>query len=165
MTQLGLARLLLARPDVLLLDEPTNNLDAAARDRLYDVLAGWSRTLLVVSHDRALLERMDRIGDLRDGAVRWYGGGWSAYVEQVAAEQEAARQAVRRRALRGAPATQDVLRAEQAGAAPPGTARSAPSRSPGIGKAERDYKRNRAERSGAKYRQTTPTASTTPATG
>jgi ATPase subunit of ABC transporter with duplicated ATPase domains len=93
-TELGLARLLLRRPDVLLLDEPTNNLDAAARGRLYDVVEGWSRSLLVVSHDRALLERMDRIGDLRDGAVRWYGGGYSSYAAQVAAEQDAARQAV-----------------------------------------------------------------------
>ncbi len=93
-TQLGLARLLLGRPDVLLLDEPTNNLDADARHRLYDVVDGWSRSLLVVSHDRELLERMDRIGDLRGGAVRWYGGGYSAYAAQVAAEQEAAEQAV-----------------------------------------------------------------------
>ena len=92
--RLGLARLLLRRPDVLLLDEPTNNLDAAARARLYDVLGSWSRTLLVVSHDRELLERVDRIGDLREGTVRWYGGGYTAYSDQVRAEQEAAAQAV-----------------------------------------------------------------------
>ena len=54
-TQLGLARLLLQRPDVLLLDEPTNNLDAAARSRLYDVLGSWPRTLVVVSHDLSLI--------------------------------------------------------------------------------------------------------------
>ena len=93
-TQLGLARLLLRRPDVLVLDEPTNNLDGDARARLYDLVERWSRSLLVVSHDRELLERMDRIGDLRDGAVRWYGGGYSSYADQVAAEQEAAEQAV-----------------------------------------------------------------------
>ncbi len=93
-TQLGLAGLLLARPDVLLLDEPTNNLDARARARLYDVLGAWSRTLLVVTHDRELLERVDRVGDLRGGEVRWYGGGYTSYAAQVDAEQEAARQAV-----------------------------------------------------------------------
>jgi ATPase subunit of ABC transporter with duplicated ATPase domains len=92
--RLGLARLLLRRPDVLLLDEPTNNLDAAARSRLHDVLGSWPRTLLVVSHDRELLERVERIGELRDGAVRWYGGGFSSYAAQVEAEQEAAEQAV-----------------------------------------------------------------------
>ena len=93
-TQLGLARLLLDRPDVLLLDEPTNNLDAAARERLYDVVESWRGTMLVVSHDRELLERMDRIGDLREGRVRWYGGGYTSYADQVAAEQAAAEQAV-----------------------------------------------------------------------
>lgn len=92
--RLGLARLLLARPDVLLLDEPTNNLDARARTDLYDVVSSWSGTMLVVSHDRELLERVDRIGELRDGAVRWYGGGYTAYAEQVAAEEAAAAQAV-----------------------------------------------------------------------
>ncbi|HTW16473.1 MAG TPA: ATP-binding cassette domain-containing protein [Nocardioides sp.] len=93
-TQLGLARLLLRRPNVLLLDEPTNNLDRAARERLYDLVGTWPRTLLVVSHDRELLERVDRIGDLRSGSVRWYGGGYSSYAAQVAAEQDAAEQAV-----------------------------------------------------------------------
>lgn len=91
--QLGLVRLLLQRPDVLLLDEPTNNLDAAARQRLYDVVGSWRGTLLVVSHDRDLLERVERIGELRGQTVRWYGGGFSAYAEQVAVEQDAAVQA------------------------------------------------------------------------
>ena len=92
--QLGLARLVLDPPDVLLLDEPTNNLDAGARARLVDLVSSWSGSLLLVSHDRELLEHVDRIGDLRDGSVRWYGGGWTAYAEQVAAEQAAAEQAV-----------------------------------------------------------------------
>lgn len=91
--QLGLAKLLLQRPDVLLLDEPTNNLDAAARRRLYDVVEGWRGTLLVVSHDRDLLERVDRVGELRNHAVTWYGGGYSSYAEQIRIEQEAAEQA------------------------------------------------------------------------
>jgi ATPase subunit of ABC transporter with duplicated ATPase domains len=93
-TQLGLARLLIREPDVLLLDEPTNNLDADARARLYDMVAAWPHPLLAVSHDRELLERLDRIGDVRGGEVRWYGGGYGAYAEQIAAEQEAAKQAV-----------------------------------------------------------------------
>ena len=92
--QLGLAGLLLQEPDWLLLDEPTNNLDRAARERLYDVVAHWRGGLLVVSHDRHLLERVDRIGELREHTVRWYGGGWSSYREQVAAETAAAERAV-----------------------------------------------------------------------
>ncbi|MFG2894054.1 ABC-F family ATP-binding cassette domain-containing protein [Streptomyces sp. NPDC048248] len=88
---LRLAALLLERPDVLLLDEPTNNLDLFARRRLYDAVDSWrSGVLVVVSHDRDLLERVDRIADLRSGSLTWYGGGWSAYEEAVATQQEAA---------------------------------------------------------------------------
>ncbi|MFE7481134.1 ABC-F family ATP-binding cassette domain-containing protein [Streptomyces sp. NPDC057552] len=92
---LRLAALLLARPGVLLLDEPTNNLDAVARRRLYDAVDAWTGALLVVSHDRELLERVDRIADLREGSVTWYGGNLSAYEEALAIEQEAAQRMVR----------------------------------------------------------------------
>ncbi|GLW66981.1 ABC transporter [Actinomadura rubrobrunea] len=91
----GLAALLLARPDVLLLDEPTNNLDLDARRRLYDAVAAWPGVLVVVSHDRELLELVDEIADLRDGAIRAFGGNLSAYEEQLAVEREAAERAVR----------------------------------------------------------------------
>ncbi|MGW4233533.1 ABC-F family ATP-binding cassette domain-containing protein [Streptomyces sp. NPDC004980] len=88
---LRLAALLLERPDVLLLDEPTNNLDVFARRRLYEAVESWrSGVLVVVSHDRDLLERVDRIAELRSGSVSWYGGGWSAYEEALATQQEAA---------------------------------------------------------------------------
>ncbi|MER8230768.1 ABC-F family ATP-binding cassette domain-containing protein [Streptomyces sp. NPDC094049] len=92
---LRLAALLLARPDVLLLDEPTNNLDRHARARLYEAVEHWSGVLVVVSHDRELLERVDQIADLRDGSVTWYGGAWSDYETALAAEQEAAERMVR----------------------------------------------------------------------
>ncbi|MEV0351818.1 ABC-F family ATP-binding cassette domain-containing protein [Nonomuraea sp. NPDC050680] len=92
---LGLIAQLLKSPDVLLLDEPTNNLDLAARRRLYDVLGEWTGCLLVVSHDRALLDRMDRIAELDRGEVRFYGGDFTAYEEAVRAEQEAAERNVR----------------------------------------------------------------------
>ncbi|MER6097608.1 ABC-F family ATP-binding cassette domain-containing protein [Streptomyces sp. NPDC001728] len=92
---LRLAALLLARPDVLLLDEPTNNLDRQARARLYEAVENWSGVLVVVSHDRELLERVDQIADLRDGTVAWYGGAWSDYEAALAAEQDAAERMVR----------------------------------------------------------------------
>ncbi|QES47332.1 ABC transporter [Streptomyces venezuelae] len=92
---LRLASLLLARPDVLLLDEPTNNLDLRARRRLYDAVESWSGVMVVVSHDRELLERVDQIAELREGEVRWYGGNFTAYEEIVAAEQETAERMVR----------------------------------------------------------------------
>ncbi|MFH9609639.1 ABC-F family ATP-binding cassette domain-containing protein [Streptomyces sp. NPDC017448] len=93
---LRLAALLLERPDVLLLDEPTNNLDLFARRRLYDAVDSWrTGILVVVSHDRDLLERVDRIAELRAGSVSWYGGGWSAYQEALATQQEAAGRTLR----------------------------------------------------------------------
>ncbi|WP_327702005.1 ABC-F family ATP-binding cassette domain-containing protein [Streptomyces decoyicus] len=92
---LRLAALLLRRPDVLLLDEPTNNLDRAARQRLYTAVSGWTGVLVVVSHDRELLDLVDRIADLRDGEIHWYGGNFSAYEHALAVEQEAAERMVR----------------------------------------------------------------------
>ncbi|MFE1511541.1 ABC-F family ATP-binding cassette domain-containing protein [Streptomyces sp. NPDC058726] len=92
---LRLAALLLRRPDVLLLDEPTNNLDLYARRRLYTAVAGWPGVMIVVSHDRELLELVDQIADLRSGEVTWYGGNYSAYEEALAVEQEAAERMVR----------------------------------------------------------------------
>lgn len=92
---LRLAALLLRRPDVLLLDEPTNNLDVYARRRLYEAVASWSGVMVVVSHDRELLELVDQIADLRSGEVTWYGGNYSAYEEALAAEQDAAERMVR----------------------------------------------------------------------
>ncbi|MFF4325234.1 ABC-F family ATP-binding cassette domain-containing protein [Streptomyces sp. NPDC001591] len=92
---LRLAALLLARPDVLLLDEPTNNLDLRARRRLYAAVESWSGVMVLVSHDRELLERVDQIADLRDGEVRWYGGNFSEYEQLLAAEQESAERMVR----------------------------------------------------------------------
>ncbi|MGW1200285.1 ribosomal protection-like ABC-F family protein [Streptomyces sp. NPDC002536] len=92
---LGLAAQLLKRPDVLLLDEPTNNLDLDARHKLYDVLETYTGCLLLVSHDRALLDRMERIAELDRGELRFHGGNFTAYEEAVRAEQEAAEKNVR----------------------------------------------------------------------
>lgn len=92
---LGLAAQLLKRPDVLLLDEPTNNLDIDARHRLYGVLEDWNGCLLVVSHDRALLDRMDRIAELERGEMRFYGGNFTAHEEALRIGQEAAEKDVR----------------------------------------------------------------------
>ncbi|KXK62817.1 ABC transporter [Micromonospora rosaria] len=92
---LGLAAQLLRRPDVLLLDEPTNNLDVDARHRLYAVLESWPGCLLLVSHDRALLDRMDRIAELDRGGLRLFGGNFTAYEQAAKTAREAAERTVR----------------------------------------------------------------------
>lgn len=94
-TLLAIAGRLLSRPDILVLDEPTNNLDAAARDRLDEVLTGWPGVLLMASHDRRALRHMDAVAELREGLLTTYGGGYDAYLDQVAAEQAAAQRDVR----------------------------------------------------------------------
>ncbi|MFI6576766.1 ABC-F family ATP-binding cassette domain-containing protein [Nocardiopsis sp. NPDC050513] len=91
----ALAGLALRRPAVTLLDEPTNNLDRAARERLHDAVESWRGVLIVASHDRELLERVDQIAELREGTLRMWGGNHSDYTERLAAEQEGARRAVR----------------------------------------------------------------------
>ncbi|MGW2842500.1 ABC-F family ATP-binding cassette domain-containing protein [Streptomyces sp. NPDC001493] len=92
---LGIAGQLLRRPDVLLLDEPSNNLDLDARQKLYTVIEEWNGCLLLVSHDRELLDRMDRIAELDRGEVHFYGGNFTSYEEMVRAEQEVAEKNVR----------------------------------------------------------------------
>ncbi|MGW3562542.1 ABC-F family ATP-binding cassette domain-containing protein [Streptomyces sp. NPDC000941] len=92
---LGLAAQLLKRPDVLLLDEPTNNLDLDARHKLYDVLEDFNGCLLLVSHDRALLDRMERIAELGSDELRFHGGNFTAYEEAVRAEQGVAEKNLR----------------------------------------------------------------------
>jgi ATPase subunit of ABC transporter with duplicated ATPase domains len=91
----GLAAELLKRPDVLLLDEPTNNLDADARAKLYQVLDDYKGCLLLVSHDRMLLDRMDRIAELHRGEIAFYGGNFSDYEELVDEAQRVAEDNVR----------------------------------------------------------------------
>ncbi|MGN6412863.1 ABC-F family ATP-binding cassette domain-containing protein [Flexivirga sp.] len=90
--RLQLLRLLMTEPNVLLLDEPTNDLDIETLTSLEDVLDGWAGTLVVVSHDRYLLERMcDRqIALLGDGKLRDLPGGVEQYLELHAAATESA---------------------------------------------------------------------------
>jgi len=81
--RLQFLRLLMAEPNVLILDEPTNDLDIETLTSMEDVLDGWAGTLLVVSHDRYLLERMcDRqVAMLGDGGVRDLPGGVEQYLD------------------------------------------------------------------------------------
>ena len=87
-TRIGIARLRLEAPDLLLLDEPTNNLDAAGRAAVGALVEDWRGGMLVASHDRELLEKMDRIVELTPVGVTSFGGGWSAFAAARDAERE-----------------------------------------------------------------------------
>ena len=89
-TRLRLAALLLDPPDLLLLDEPTNHLDREGRERIAEVLGRWPGGVVTVSHDRALLRRMDRIVELSSLGAAVYGGGYDLYAERKAAERAGA---------------------------------------------------------------------------
>lgn len=89
-TRLRLAALLLEQPDLLVLDEPTNHLDGEGRAFIAGVLQRWNGGAVVVSHDRALLRRMDRIIELSSLGVAVHGGGYDLYAERKAAERAAA---------------------------------------------------------------------------
>ncbi|GAA2539190.1 ABC-F family ATP-binding cassette domain-containing protein [Pseudonocardia hydrocarbonoxydans] len=84
--RLQLTRLLMAEPNVLLLDEPTNDLDVDTLARLEDLLDGWPGTLVVVSHDRYLLERAtDTVVALfGDGRITHLPGGIEEYLARRA---------------------------------------------------------------------------------
>ena len=77
--RLKLAALLLPAPDILLLDEPTNDLDSDGREGVADLIEGWNGPLFVASHDRWLLERVDRIVELSPAGVTIVGGNWSSF--------------------------------------------------------------------------------------
>ncbi len=86
----ALARQILEAPDLLLLDEPTNNLDTEGREAIATLMRTWPGALLIASHDRDLLEQVDRIVDLSPVGVTIFSGGWSEYAQAREAAREAA---------------------------------------------------------------------------
>ncbi len=90
----AITALRLRRAPITLLDEPTNNLDRDARARLSGLVDDWPGTLVVVSHDVALLDRMDNTAELHGGRLSTYGGSYRAWRDHLDREQAAAAQAV-----------------------------------------------------------------------
>lgn len=89
-TRVALVGAFLSAADMLILDEPSNHLDRDSRHALIEHLDTWERGLIVVSHDRALLRRMDRIVELSEHGLRTYGGNYDDYAEARDAERETA---------------------------------------------------------------------------
>ncbi|ALI04536.1 energy-dependent translational throttle protein EttA [Pseudomonas sp. FW306-02-F02-AA] len=84
----------LSQADLLVLDEPTNHLDADGRRWLMDRLDHWRGGVIVVSHDRTVLNSLQRIVELSALGVQVFGGNHAAYLEQREVEQAAAHAAL-----------------------------------------------------------------------
>jgi ATP-binding cassette subfamily F protein 3 len=112
--RLSLAILVHSGANLLILDEPTNHLDVDSREALEDALGGYDGTVLLVSHDRALLDAVgSRTIAIEDGELRSYEGGWADYARireerrSAASEEKAAdkRKASDKRKAADKPAT------------------------------------------------------------
>lgn len=91
-TRLFLTKAFLSNADFLLLDEPTNHLDATARQRLYNTIQQQRGGLIIVSHDRKLLNLMEQIIELSTLGANCYGGNYADYEEQKMLEKAAREQ-------------------------------------------------------------------------
>ena len=93
-TRVFLAGMDIHHPSVVLMDEPTNHLDSSGRQRLYDWVEKCRSTLLVVSHDRTLLNLLPEICELEKHQINYYGGNYEFYKEQKTLMQEALQQRI-----------------------------------------------------------------------
>jgi ATPase subunit of ABC transporter with duplicated ATPase domains len=94
--RLKIAAMLLKEPDILLLDEPTNDLDLHARDLVFGLLDRWEGPALVATHDRELLEKVDRIIEISPTGTFSVAGGWSEFEAARAARRVRAQQKLER---------------------------------------------------------------------
>ncbi|WP_374464784.1 ABC-F family ATP-binding cassette domain-containing protein [Chryseobacterium sp.] len=88
-TKVFLAGIQINQPDIIILDEPTNHLDMEGRKLLYDLIGKTDATVVIVSHDRALLNLVDSIFELSNQGIAAYGGNYDFYTEQKEIEEEA----------------------------------------------------------------------------
>lgn len=103
-TKVFLAGIGIHKPDIVLMDEPSNHLDGEGRNLLYDFIKTTTSTLVVVSHDRQLLNLLDTVYELSKQGMAMYGGNYDFYVAQKEVESNALVSEVKRveKALRKA---------------------------------------------------------------
>ena len=107
-TKVFLAGIGIHRPEIVLLDEPSNHLDTLSRDLLYAYIESATHTLVVVSHDRTLLNLLPAVYELSGQGITAYGGNYDFYREQKRIESAALNQDLKskEKALRKAKATE-----------------------------------------------------------
>ena len=94
-TKVFLAGIAIHQPEIVLLDEPSNHLDRSGRELLYEFIKATSSTLIVVSHDRKLLNLLDSVCELSKRGITVYGGNYDFYAEQKLIESNALDQDIR----------------------------------------------------------------------
>ncbi|MBB4803936.1 ATPase subunit of ABC transporter with duplicated ATPase domains [Flavobacterium nitrogenifigens] len=88
-TKVFLAGIMIHEPEFILMDEPSNHLDSTARELLYDFIKSTSSSLLIVSHDRTLLNILNRTLEMSKNEIFVYGGNYDFYHNQKKIMQEA----------------------------------------------------------------------------
>lgn len=88
-TKVFLAGIQISQPDIIILDEPTNHLDLEGRKLVYELIDKTAATVVIVSHDRVLLNLVDTIFELSNQGIAAYGGNYDFYAEQKTVEEEA----------------------------------------------------------------------------
>ncbi len=103
-TKVFLAGIFIHQPELILLDEPSNHLDIASRQLLYDFVQNTKSALIIVSHDRKLLNLLNSICELSKHGIKLYGGNYDFYKEQKQIENNALSQDIqsKEKALRKA---------------------------------------------------------------
>lgn len=110
-SRLALAVLLYSHPKVMLLDEPTNHLDIPAREALEDSLATFGGSLIFISHDRFLIDRLaTEIWSLNNGRLEVYDGTWSDFSAGRHRRRLEYSEPARLQPMSGTPATAEVAR-------------------------------------------------------
>jgi ATPase subunit of ABC transporter with duplicated ATPase domains len=94
-TSVFLAGIAIHQPEIVLLDEPTNHLDLEGRNRLYHYIQSTRNTVVVVSHDRTLLNLTDQVCELSTRGLTVYGGNYDFYTAQKKIENDALNQDVK----------------------------------------------------------------------
>ncbi|OIV41225.1 ribosomal protection-like ABC-F family protein [Flavobacterium johnsoniae] len=88
-TKVFLAGISIHQPELILLDEPSNHLDIEARELLYNFIKNTSSTLIIVSHDRKLLNLLNSVAELSKHGITVHGGNYDFYAEQKQIENNA----------------------------------------------------------------------------
>lgn len=152
-TKVFLAGISIHQPELILLDEPSNHLDASGRQLLYDFITTTKSTMLVVSHDRKLLNLLDTVCELNKNGIKTYGGNYDFYVEQKQIESDALSQNIqsKEKALRKAREKERETLSRQQKLDARGKKKQTKA---GMGKSMMDKMKNDAENSSSKLKNT-----------